>query len=220
MSLLETSSQQKREKFLEIIRQESPSWADALETRLLSMDRIFNWSDDVVAEIFKGLPVRNMACAFKGISPENAERVRNFMGHGEKRKLDDELAGLSVKPEEINTTFVKVIEIARKMIVDGYIRLEKVDPALEISEDIEEKLEQGAGPSVKVASGAQQASSEDKKVEQTQEAILKSQNSGSVTSPEVLQMQRLLQTLSKENKSLKEENKTLKERLEQIRKIA
>lgn len=214
LSLLETSGQQKRDKFLEIIREESPAWADALETRLISIDRIFKWSDEVVSEIFKGLPTRNLACAIKGISKEEADRILKFMGHGEKRKLEDELATLAAKPEEINATFIKVIEITRKMIVDGYIRLEKVDPSLDIPEDMEEKLEHEKGVVTKpVVSLA-----EDRRAEAVQEAISKAQSSGG--GAEVLQLQRMVQNLSKENKALKDENKQLKERLDQIRKIA
>lgn len=66
LSLIETSSQTKKDRFLEIIRSESVAWADAIEKHSISLERIFSWSDDTVVEVFKSLPLRNMACALKG----------------------------------------------------------------------------------------------------------------------------------------------------------
>lgn len=214
LSLIETSSQAKREKFIEIIRAESEAWADAIVKHVISLERMFAWPDEVVVEVFKGLPIRNMACVLKGISGENRSRVMNFMSHSEKRKVEDEMGSINLNPEEFNGSVIKLLEITRKMITEGQIRLEKVDPELEIPEDIEEKLQKNS-PSP----GAPKASAEDRRAEQVQEAVLKSQNAG-INSPEVLQLQRLAQNLTKENKSLKEENRILKEKLEQIRKIA
>jgi hypothetical protein len=215
LSLIETSSAAKREKFLELVRAESAAWAQAIETHSLSMERIFGWSDETVSEIFKGLPVRNLACALKGFAPENSRRIMNYMSHSEKRKVEDEMGSLNANPEEFNGTVIKILEITRKMISDGQIRLEKVDPQLEIPEDFEEKLEKMGGPK---AEDKAPAAAENRKAEQMQEALLKPQTSGS--SADVLQLQRMAQVLTKENKSLREENRILKEKLEQIRKIA
>lgn len=213
LSLIETSGQAKREKFIDIIRSESEAWADAITKHVISLDRIFSWPDEVVVEVFKGLPIRNMACVLKGISEENRLRVMNFMSHSEKRKVEDEMGSINLNPEEFNGSVVKLLEITRKMISEGQIRLEKVDPELEIPEDIEEMLQKSS------TSSAVPKSPEDRRAEQVQEAVLKTQNA-SVNSPEVLQLQRMAQNLTKENKSLKEENRILKEKLEQIRKIA
>lgn len=216
LSLIETSSQAKKDRFLEIIRNESAAWAEAIEKHSLSLERIFSWSDDTVVEVFKTLPLRNMACALKGISDDNRQRVMNYMSHSEKRKIEDEMGSLNSNPEEFNGTLIKLLELARKMISDGQIRLEKVDPELEIPEDMEERLQKQGG----AAGQSPKSTFEERKSEHVQEAISKTQGANSVNSPEVLNLQRIAQALTKENKVLKDENKVLKEKLEQIRKIA
>ncbi len=213
LSLIETSGPTKREKFLEIIRSESPHWAEAIQKHSISMDRIFKWDDQVVIEIFKALPLRNMACALKGIPEEHRTRIFTYLSHSEKRKVEDEMGSLNMNPEEFNGTIIKVLEITRKMISEGQIRLERVDPELEIPEEIEEKLQ-------RLESNHASPHMEDKRHDQIQEAVLKVQRSGSASSQEVVNLQRMAQALTRENKSLREENKILKEKLEQIRKIA
>lgn len=208
LSLVETSSATKQEKFLEIIESENRDWSEAIKKYSLSQERIWSWPDEVVVEIFKELPLRNMACALNGISAENKNRIMNYMSHSEKRKVEDEMGSTNANSDEFNGTMLKVLEITRKMITEGRLRPEKFDPTLEIPENIEDKLSRGEGL------GAQ-----DKKMDQMQEAVLKASSSAN-PSAEVVQLQKITQNLNKEVKSLREENRVLKEKLEQIRKIA
>lgn len=213
LSLIETSGQAKRDRFLEIIRAESDDWGSAIERHALSVERIFGWPDEAVVEVFKGLPLRNMACALKGISEVNRSRIMAYLSHSEKRKVEDEMVSVGENADEFNGTLVKLLEITRKMISDGQIRLEKIDPGLEIPENIEESLQKTQGPTL-----GSKSTFEDRRTEQLQEAISKPQGAG--TGSEVANLQRIAQALTKENKSLKDENRILKEKLEQIKKIA
>ncbi|MAV92028.1 MAG: hypothetical protein CL676_11465 [Bdellovibrionaceae bacterium] len=222
LSLIETSTAAKKEKFLEIVRSESESWANAIEQRVLTMDRIFTWPDNVVTEVFKNLPLRNMACALQGFDAEKQERILQYMSHSERRKIQDEMGAMKSSPEEFNGTILKLLEITRKMISDGQIRVEKIDESMMIPEDFEDKLEKqspgafGGGSSSKSAPSSQGHQT----AEKVQEAIHQVQNTAASGSAEVLQLQRMAQALTKENKSLKDENRILREKLEQIRKIA
>lgn len=223
LSLIETSSAAKKEKFLEIVRSESESWANAIEQRVLTMDRIFTWPDNVVTEVFKNLPLRNMACALQGFEEERQERIFQYMSHSEKRKIQDEMGAMKSSPEEFNGTVLKLLEIARKMISEGQIRVDKIDESMMIPEDFEDKLEKqspGAFGGGGASSRSAPSSPGHQTAEKVQEAIHQVQNTAASGSAEVLQLQRMAQALSKENKSLKDENRILKEKLEQIRKIA
>jgi len=216
LSLIESSSPSKRDKFLEIIRSESLPWAEAIEQRMISLDKIFSWPDEVVVEIFKGLPLRNMACALQGFSEEQRTRIFNYMSHSEKRKVEDEMGAMKSNPEEFNGTLLKVLEITRKMITDGRIRLDKIDPDLVIPEDFEENLGKNSTP----AAFSQKSSESHIEAEKVQEAVHNAQKSGAGGSAELLQLQRVAQALTTENRSLRDEVKVLKSKLEQIRKIA
>lgn len=227
LSLIEAFGSQKKQKFLEMIETESGVWANALREKMLSVDRIFTWPDQVVVEVFKALPAKNMAYALQGLRDEQRTRVTQFFSASENRRITDVLTEGQPKPEEIAATLAKLVEVARKMINDKVLYPEKFDVGLIIPEDIEGKLELG---SYKPASGAdaQAAVAAEAHAVQATAAVEKANGGGgpksAATAPgqnaEVIQLQRSLATILKENKGLKEEVRALKDKLEQIRKIA
>lgn len=216
LSLLETFGPQKREKFLEMIDAENQAWAKALREKMLSVERIFTWPDQVIIEVFKSLPLKNMAVAIHGLKEEQRAKIIGFFSASEQRKMADAL-GDAVKPEEVASNAVKVIELTRKMISDGHIRPEKFDEGLIIGEGIESKLESGGG--------AEKVKEGELNFKAIENVIAGGGGGGgndshAHTSVETAQMQRLLTQLSRENKQLKDENKIMKEKLDQIKRIA
>lgn len=226
LALIEGFGQQKREKFLEMIDQENPTWSKALKDKMLSVERIMGWPDQVVIEIFKSLPIKNMAVAIAGLKPEQLPKIMQFFTPSDKRKMDDALAGETPKPEEISSSLVKVIEITRKMIKEGELRPDKFDMGLVIPEEFEASLESahaanpaGAG----LASSAPIGSSEPTAGGTVLNFDLKAKAPDGLD-PKAMQdyanLQKLASQLAKDNKILRDENKVFKEKLEQIRKIA
>jgi hypothetical protein len=232
ISLMESFGPQKREKFLEMIDLEAPAWGKAIREKFLSMERLLSWPDQVVSEVFKNLPVKNLACAIKGLQPANAEKITKFLSHADRRKLEDELTNLKAKPEEIATTFVKVIEMARQMIKKGEIRLDKVDPGLIVGESMELSLESGdlsgaaEGHEESEDHGDGLSSSSGPAVHNGHspaympKAAASEKGIHGITPTEVVAMQTALATSTRENKALRDEVKHLREKLDQIRRIA
>lgn len=208
LSLLETFGPQKREKFLEMIEAESGVWAKALREKMLTLERIFSWNDQIVIEIFKSLPPKNLGLALEGIKPEFKARLLPFFTPSEKRRLDDAIAGATPKPEEVASNLVKVIEMTRKMLLQGDLRAEKFDSGLIIPENFETKLE-GPGDFSNAPTDPQEL-----------KIPAQMLDPGQAPNLEVVQIQRTLATALNENKTLKEEIKVLRGKLDQIRKIA
>jgi hypothetical protein len=213
LSLIESFGPQKKQKFLEMIEAESQAWADALREKMLSVDRIFTWPDQVVVEVFKALPTKNMVYALQGLREEQRGRVTQFFSASEKRRLDDVLTESQPKPEEISVTLVKLVEVTRRMINDKMIYPEKFDVGLLIPEDFEGKLDLG---SYRPAPRADRPTSTTAEVRAEPTAGVADAGLNS----EVMQLQKSLAMLLKENKNLKDEMRVLKDKLEQIRKIA
>lgn len=221
LSLIESFGGQKREKFMEMINAEDPTWAQALQSKMLSIERLFKWPEQTITEIFRVLPAKNLACVMKGISKENAEKILKYLSHAEKRKLEDEMGALDPKPEDVFAAFVRVLEVTRKMIKERELHLEKIDPDLMVPENFEEQL---AG---KAALGATNhvhlAATAEVVMDNQQLALKKKAESGELdakASAEILNLHRTLQVMSKENVALKEELKQLRDKLDQIRRIA
>jgi hypothetical protein len=224
LSLMETFGPQKKEKFLEMIEQENQVWAKALREKMLTLERIFSWNDQVVIEVFKTLPAKNMALALRGLKEEQRNRLLVFFSASEKRKIEDALLEAQPKPEEIASNMVKVIELTRKMIVSGDLRPERFDEGLVIPEDYEVKLDHGSLVHTASKAAAEPAEVYHNGVVQEQPNGNGNGQGTSAHPPpatlEVAQLQRTLAAYVKENKALKEELRVLREKLDQIKRIA
>jgi hypothetical protein len=214
LSLIEVFGPQKKEKFLEMIEAESPVWAKTLRAKMLTLERIFQWPDQVCIEVFKNLPAKQLALGLEGLKEEQKNRLLAFFSAAEKRKIDDLLEESAAKPEDIASNMIKVIELTRKMLMHGDLRAEKFDEGLLIPEDIESKLESQAPQAWAEKVGEQ--------VERQKEihAVPTATAEAHPPTADISHMQRTLGVLLKENKTLKEEVRVLREKLDTIRRIA
>lgn len=219
LSLIETFGPQKREKFIEMIEQESPVWAKALRDKILTIDRVFTWPDQIVTEVFKRLPPKSQAYALTGLKNEYRAKVEQFLSTSEKRRLDDVLSESQPKPDEVASTMVKLLEVSRQMLKDREIHAEKFDDGLLIAEDFETKLEAEA---VGFTPPPPATSEPETPVHHREVQMPPPSAAGGTSdhSAEVYQLQKNLATVLKENKTLKDEVKLLRGKLEQIKKIA
>lgn len=230
LSLIETFGAQKKEKFLEMIEQENPVWADALKEKMLTLERIFSWPDQVVIEIFKALPIQAMGHALEAIKPEDKARIEQFLSAGEKRRIEDLIGEAKPKPEEITSIMVKVVEMARKMLVNRTLKPEKFDETLTIPEDYEARLEEFSANSFSHSRSSPESTSVPDMTSLAAAVTGQSQdrpaNSSSTnTAPaaahaDVGQLQRTLAMMIKENRALKEDVRHMREKLDQIKKFA
>lgn len=219
LSLIETFGPQKKEKFLEMIEGESTAWAGALREKMITLERIFGWPEQVVVEVFKHLPIKSQAYALQGLKEEWKTKIVKFYSSSEQRRLNDVLTESQPKPDEIQATLMKLIEVARKMIQDRELMPDKFDVALSIPEDFEAKLESQYGGSGKFSSS--RPSPETLPLAQQQAAAeIPAPTPDANSSAEVYQLQRTLSTVLKENKALKDEVKSLHTKLDNIRKLA
>jgi hypothetical protein len=228
LSLIETFGPQKRDKFIEMIEAESHVWAQAIREKALTVDRIFSWPDQVAIEVLKHLPIKNMAIALEGLKEDQKARMMVFFTPSDVRRMQDAMVA-KPKPEEMAANMVKVVELARKMLLDGEVRAEKFDESLLIPEDYESKLE-GQGDhayAAKVAHDVQQAANFAAAGGRgaapgggANGDAGKDGQGSSGGGAEVIQLQRTLAAIMKENKTLKDEVRAMRDKLEQIRKIA
>ena len=144
LQLVETRGPTKQKQFLELIAQESKVWEQALRQRMLSFEKIINWDDNSVGEIFSVLPILTASMALHGMNQEQKDKALKTLSHSHKRKILDQMEMNKPGPAEISTAYVKVIEETRSLISHGKLRLDRIDPQLVIPTDIEEKLTQSS----------------------------------------------------------------------------
>lgn len=215
LQVLETCGPQKKEKFLKMIQDEDPKWAEALESKMLSLERIFKWDANTIAEIMVRMPEGTLAVAMKGFSQEQLELMFRTFSASQKRRIEDLAGTKNPNPAEIATAFMKVIEEVRSMVKQGFLRFDKIDPDLIVAEGIEEKLAGGAAPGAKKNEDFSSVL-----VETAEQAVAQAQSSSGADREAVEKLSSKVLTLAEENKRLHKEIKVLKEKLEQIKKIA
>jgi hypothetical protein len=235
LALLESCGAQKQLKFLEIIRIEDPRWADALEAKMISLERFLTWSDSAIAEVTGAMLEINIAAILTSV-PEHRERLLATLHHTKKSRVKDLVTSTNPTPAEIATSVSKLYETIRRLTNENVLRLDKVDPDKFIDEDIEDRLKQG-----KVICGVVSATDslakavrtipDDAGPETALLHIVKTMNptSASPTSAgrdvavhdqENLLLKKRLQLMQEENDALRLELAKFKARLDQIRKLA
>lgn len=231
VKLLETCGPSKQEKFLEIIRSEDPRWANALQHRILSFDRVFSWNQETVAEIVGTLQDLTVAIVLHGASPELSDRIRATFSHARRRKVDDLFSTNHPSPIEIAAMQLKVVETVRQMAIDGYVRFDKIDPGLVVEDAIEEKIAAGTLHDAKDDSNAEadhgDSSHEggnvlDFSLAAGIGAVERAAASGGVDpglAVELSSLRKKVVELGKENAGLRHEVTALKSKIDQIRKI-
>lgn len=148
VSLIETCAPSKQEKLLETVAVEDRLWADTVRSKMLSLARIYSWSDETLMEIFGTLQDLTVAVAIHAADEAMKARIHRFITQSRRRKIEDVHGSKTPTPAEVASTHVKIIETVRKMAVDGFLRFEKCDTEMMIEEEIEEKLAKAAAAAV------------------------------------------------------------------------
>ncbi len=143
LNLLETCPPAKQAKFLEIIREEDTRWAVTIEKKMLNIHRILTWSPEALSEVTGNLQELTVAIALHGLDEQQREALCRSLTFTQKRRVQDLHEASRPTSAEITTMLNKVIVEARRMITDGALRMEKIDPELVIDDDIEDLLRKG-----------------------------------------------------------------------------
>lgn len=214
LKLVETSGKAKQENFLNIIDQEDPRWAAALRQKMISIEKIMSWDDNVLAEIFSRINELTLSTALHGFTAEQWARISKTFSHTHIRKIDDLKNSRQPNAGEINASFVKVIEDVRTMITEGSIKMDRIDHELVIGENIEDRLSKGE------TNAPIHAAVTDirKNIETSHSTVKVIENSND--SSQIKDLNQKLIMLLSENSALKNEVKALKERLGQIKKLS
>ena len=89
LMLIETCGKQKQENFLKLIEAEDAKWAQAVKTKMLSMEKILSWDAEVLAEIFSRVQDLTMATAMHGLTEDDWKKISSTFSHSQIRKLEE-----------------------------------------------------------------------------------------------------------------------------------
>ena len=233
LQLIETCGTQKQEKFLKMVKEADPRWSEAIQKKMLTMTRILTWSDEVVSEIAGSLQDLTLAVALHGLDEEAKKRFYRTFSFSQRRKIEDLYEINKPSDADIGAAFIKIFIEVRKLIHEGALRADKVDPDVFVEDGIEEILRKGAqmtsGPvavSPTQASPPQSAAASSPLNLVQESRIVREipeppkENEMNLDAEELRGLRKKLLMLTEENKSLKQDLHNLKSKIEQIKKLA
>jgi flagellar motor switch protein FliG len=144
LNLIETSPPGKRAKLLEIVASEDAEWAEAIRMKMIDMNRIYSWNDDVLEKIIGALQDLILAVAIQGAPQDFRSRVFTLIPHSRASKLNEILQSRASSNEEIATMQAKIVVAVRTLADNGDLRFKNFDPDLEIREGIEKTISSAA----------------------------------------------------------------------------
>lgn len=212
--LLETSPAAKQEKFLSLIREESPAWETELKKRLLSFERVLDWNPEHLGDIWPRLPDKVVATAVWTLPDNLKEKFFASISVALKRRLEEAFTMNPPTDGEVLGCRLKILQEIRTMTTNGLMRMDKLDAELAIPDGIENQLNDNV-----FAIGT---SPIERQIHATPEPVAPTGASPAAIAlvEEMKELRRKLLSAAAEIQTLKSENQSLKERLEQIRKIA
>lgn len=211
IQVIETCNSKKREQFMKIITEENPEWAEALNQKCLSFDKIISWPPEIILDIIATVNMLSFTAALKSLSPEKLEVFLQKLSNQDRKKFEVAVAEAKPNPNEISASVVKVISEARLMFVQGALKADKIDPQLAIPDGFESTLDKN-GHGKQLSGGA--LTFDAPPVASNINAIAGNLNA------EFDKIQKRIVLLTKEVQTLKSENQVMKDKLEKIKKIA
>ncbi len=140
VQLVETTLGTKREQILKIIHDENPRWAEQVKTKMLTVEKILGWDDQIVADIMKLMNDLTLSVALMGLGKKYEDKVFEFFDNGRKRRIRDLIEIKNPTSGEIAAAYIKIVEEVRAMLMNGSLRFDKLDLSLQIEQNIEDKL--------------------------------------------------------------------------------
>jgi len=218
LKLIETSGKGKQEKFLAIVREEDPIWAQAIEEKMLTLDKIMSWNETNVSEIFARLNDLTLGLCSFILTEEQWQSATKTFSHSRLRNLKELFEGKTPTVAEQSTAVVNLLTEVRTMIDDGVLRLENLDEALVIEDKIEDVLAQNLNPSVATSPAISESASLANEVKKLHKEIATDSNED--IQSEVIKLRKKIISLGTENHNLRRENEEFRKKLQQIKKIS
>ena len=210
VQVIETCNLKKREQFMSIIMVESPQWAEALNQKCISFEKILSWKPEVILEIAAAVNMLSFTTALKILNTEQLEIFFQKVSHQDRKKIELLMQESNPSLNEISASVFKIISETRNLFIKGALKTDKIDVTLSIPDGFEVKLDKNE----------QNLSSGTMLSFDGPALNFNIENNASAGSGDVEKLQKKLTLLAKENQTLKYENQTMKDKLEKIKKIA
>lgn len=145
LKVIETCNPKKRAQLIEIIAQETPEWAAALDQKILTFEKILAWPSEVLMEVHFKCSHLPFVTALKSLPVEERQKFLSKISRQEAQKIERTAEELNPNAVEISSSIFKVITEVREMMLNGIVIVERFDQSLAIPENFENSLKASVG---------------------------------------------------------------------------
>ncbi len=133
--LIEGCNKKKQDQLIGLVESEDLVWAERIRAKMLTVDRLFAFPPEGLAEIFSRVPEKVLVFALHGVGPEKKDLVLASFNHFKKKSIDELMAGSKPKPSETESAFLSIFKLVRDLDKARTINIEKLMPELSLRED-------------------------------------------------------------------------------------
>lgn len=134
--LIESCEEHKRQEILTLVGQEDPGWAVLVRKKLLTVDKVFGWNDEVILEIVSRMPDRVLALALHILEESRREYVFSILLHIRSRNVREIFNEKLPSQGERHAASIKVLKLVRDLAHEGRVKLGQIDPNLELNDKL------------------------------------------------------------------------------------
>ena len=87
LQVIETLGPKKQEQFMNIIKEETPAWSSAIQSKMLTFERITSWNSEALLEIIANVNPLAFVTALKSLNLEKYNLFCEKLSAQEKRKI-------------------------------------------------------------------------------------------------------------------------------------
>lgn len=221
VKLLESCGETKKDKLISMVELEDVRWADAIKKKMLEIEQIVEWPQDILREIYSVVPNRFIAAALHGFPEEYQNGTFELLSRKDQLEVEDIFDAKEPNESEVFAGFIKILEVVRQLNENRRIRFEDFAPNLVIMDGIEEEIESGASRQVDLSYKGKPVDVNEvlEKQKAPGEVVSAQQSLLQKNGGEIEVLKKVATGLKSENEALKTEVRQLKRKLEEIKKL-
>lgn len=130
--LLETCTAAKRDQLMKLVQTEDPSWAKLISTKMVTLEKIYSWDAQYIAEVTTQLAPRTLAILLHGLPKEFFDKSITAMTPLKRREIESLFEEQKPTSGEVEAARIKLLTKVRELEDSGRLNLAQIDPALSI----------------------------------------------------------------------------------------
>jgi flagellar motor switch protein FliG len=137
LQLFESNPPDQQGQLIQWIAEEDPGWASLVQSKQITLKRIFTWPISILGKILSELSQPQIIGIYLSLDEESRERLLISLSPKMNQQVKSELEKSPIQTvEEKNLACVRIVQLVRQLENRRVIRFEEFDPTLVIDKRV------------------------------------------------------------------------------------